>query len=30
MDFKKIYFFLNSNFNYAILFKTAKYNLLHC
>ena len=31
MDFKKIFFFFkNSNFNSAILFKIAKHNLLHC
>ena len=27
---KFYFFFLNSNFNCAILFKTAKHNVLHC
>ena len=32
MDFKNFFFFffLNSNFNCAILFKTAEHNVLHC
>ena len=27
---RKKFFLLNSNFNFAILFKIAKYKLLHC